>query len=108
VWSLTPCGWAALYLAHEGKTKPLDEKAFDMAENDVQKIPADPKAVMTQVVIEVSDGQSSAKDFAEISNGNVSQSAATAAARRTWDVSLAGDGTIVITTRNLPVTFMGQ
>jgi Flp pilus assembly protein TadG len=95
-------------LAHEPGTKPLDEKAFDMAENDVAMIPADPKAVMTQVLIEVSDGQSSAKDFAEISNGNVNQSAATAAAKRTWDVTLASGGTTVITTRNLPVTFVGQ
>jgi hypothetical protein len=105
-YSITPIFTARL--AHEGKSQPLDEKTFDMSENDVQKIPPDPRAVMTQVLIEVSDGQSSAKDFAEISNGNVNQTAATAAAKRTWDVSLASDGTVVITTRNLPVTFVGQ
>ncbi|HEY4679103.1 MAG TPA: hypothetical protein VIJ01_18190 [Candidatus Angelobacter sp.] len=95
-------------LIHESKTIPLNHKTMDLAENDVAKIPFDPKAVMTQIVIEVSDGQSSAKDFAEISNRTVNQSAATAAGRRTWDVSLAADGTIVITTKNLPVTFVGQ
>lgn len=95
-------------LAHEAKTTPLDHKTMDMAENDVFKVPFDARVVMTQIVIEVSDGQSSVKDFAEISNGTVNQSAATAAGRRTWDVSLASDGTVVITTKNLPVTFIGQ
>lgn len=105
-YSVTPIFTARL--AHQAKSQPLDEKAFDMSENDIQKIPPDSRVVMTQVLIEVSDGQSSAKDFAEISNGNVNQSAATAAAKRTWEVSLASDGSVVITTRNLPVTFVGQ
>jgi hypothetical protein len=95
-------------LAHQGGTKPLDQKTFDMAENDVAKIPPDARMVMTQVLIEVSDGESSVKDFAEISNGAVNQGGATAGAKRTWDVSLASDGSIIITTRNLPVTFVGQ
>lgn len=105
-FSVTPIFTARL--AHEAKTKPLDHKTLDMAENDVAKLPFDARVVMTQVVIEVSDGQSSVKDFAEISNGTVNQSAATAAGRRTWDVSLASDGTVVIVTKNLPVTFIGQ
>ncbi len=105
-YSVTPIFTARL--VHEAKMKPLNQKVMQMAENDVAKIPFDPKVVMTQVTIEISDGQSSVKDFAEVSNGTVNQGTPTAAGRRSWEVTLAGDGTIVITTKNLPVTFIGQ
>ena len=70
-YAVTPIFTARL--AHEAKTSPLDHKATNMAENDVLKIPFDPRVVMTQVIIEISDGNSSAKDFAEVSNGTVNQ-----------------------------------
>lgn len=87
------------------KMVSLKRMTFQMAENDLKKLAPDPKAVVTQILVQVSDGQSTASDFGEISNGTMILDKASVSAKRTWDATVLSDGGVAIATHDLPVSF---